>query len=135
MVLAIAAKQDLEIDQSDIISAFLKGKIDTLVFLLQVEGFKLGSHKYCCLNKTIYGLCQTARMWYSVLNRALIEFGFTRLDADMACWVKISKEGIIFIVVHVDDTLSIGSRRDMDNTKAQLAKKFKTKTWGLEKSL
>jgi len=34
------------------------------------------------------------------------------------------------VVAHVDDTLSIGSRRDVDNTKAQLAKKFKTKDMG-----
>jgi len=76
MVLAIVAKQDLEIDQGDVISTFLNGKIDTLVFLLQPEGFKLGLHKYCRLNKTIYGLCQSARMWYSILNGALMEFGF-----------------------------------------------------------
>ena len=57
IVLAIVVKQDLEIDQSDVISAFLNGKVDTLVLLLPPEGFKLGSHKYCRLNKTIYGLC------------------------------------------------------------------------------
>ena len=44
--------------------------------------------------------------------------------------MKISEEDIIFVVAHVDDTLSIGSRRDVDNTKAQLAKKFKTKDMG-----
>ena len=59
-----------------------------------------------------------------VLHEALIETGFTRLAADLACCDH--EETIIFVIAHVDDTLSVG-----ETTKDHLKKeKVKTKDLG-----
>jgi len=61
ILLAKVAAEDLELNQADVISAFLNGKIDTLVFLTQAEGFTLGAG-FCLIHRSIYGLCQAARV-------------------------------------------------------------------------
>jgi len=57
----VSASDELELDQLDVVSAFLNGEIDTEVFLHQPEGFRLGIEYFCKLHKSIYGLCQGAR--------------------------------------------------------------------------
>ena len=90
----------------------------------------MGLGLVCILHKSIYGLCQAARIWYNVLHEALRELGFKRLVADLVCWFKITKSAITFVIAHVDDTLSIGLEDDILETKAHLKKKFKTKDIG-----
>jgi len=70
IILTIAAKYDLEIGQLDVISAFLNGLIDTIVYLQQPDGFALDT-RVCILHKSLYGLCQGAKSWYGVLNIAI----------------------------------------------------------------
>lgn len=125
VILSIAASLDLCIKQMDVVSAFLNGAIDTLVYLRQADGFKIGDG-FCRLNKSLYGLCQAARVWYLVLNDALGEVGFIHLQADLACWVKMSGR-FIAVVAHVDDTLLLGHAEDIAVVKQHLQTKFKTK--------
>jgi len=118
------------IDQMDVISAFLNGTIDTTVYLVQPEGFSLGlrTSMFCILYKSIYGLCQAARIWYNVLHSALVEIGFIRLFADLACWFKITTVTVItFVIAYVDDTLSVGNKDEVKEIKDHLKRKFKTK--------
>ena len=124
--MSIAAMMDLVIDQLDVVSAFLNGLIDCMVYLRQPEGFMLSDGDVCLLKKSLYGLYQVARDWYLVLDGALIQVGFIRLDADLAVWVRI-KERIQFVIGHVDDMLNIGFRADVDEVKAFLSTKFKLK--------
>ena len=41
ILLQLIASENLELDQMDVVSAFLNGSIDMLVFLMQPEGFDL----------------------------------------------------------------------------------------------
>ena len=123
ILLAKIAADDLELDQADVISAFLNGKIDTLVFLIQAEGFTV-TGMFCLVHKSIYGLCQAARVWYMVLDDALLEIGFIRCRGDLACWAHPDGRCVI---AHVDDILNGGNRRQVE---AHLATKFKIKDLG-----
>ena len=78
----------------------------------------------CVLHKSIYGLCQAARIWYGVVDEALNKLGFKRLMADQAVWVKTTPE-FQCVIGHVDDLLTGGSRQNIDETKAALGKSFK----------
>ena len=55
------ARDDLELEQVDFVSAFLNGDLDTDVYLKQPEGFTI-NNEYCLLRKSLYGLCQAARI-------------------------------------------------------------------------
>ena len=87
IILTVAAKYDLEIGQLHVISAFLNGLIDTIVYLCQPEGFALDT-RVCILHKSIYGLCQAAKSWYDILDVAFEAFGFKRVTHDGALWYK-----------------------------------------------
>ena len=65
---AIAAREDLEIDQMDIKTAFLHGDLDEEIFMFPPDGFPT-KEPGCVwkLKKSIYGLKQAARMWYQKL--------------------------------------------------------------------
>jgi len=143
ILLQLIASEDLELDQMDVVSAFLNGSIDILVFLIQPEGFDLGGG-ISCLLKSIYGMCQAAKAWYEVLNSVLEAIGFKRLMTDQAVWIRwtrdilqvtrdkpqVIRDKLQVVVAHVDDLLMGGIRPIVDDTKAQLAKSFKIQDLG-----
>ena len=72
ILLTYVALLDLELDQLDVVRAFLNGHLDTDVYLRQPKGFTLsGDTRICLLHKCLYGLCQAARAWYAVLHGTL----------------------------------------------------------------
>lgn len=127
VILTKVAVLDLELEQLDVVSAFLNGDIDTLVFLRQPEGWSLDNGvSVCLLRKSLYGLCQAARVWYRVLSKTLEENGYKRLSADIACWVK----GGSTILAHVDDMLVTGTPEDVEMIKEHLRGRFAIKELG-----
>lgn len=71
ILFTLVASLDLELDHLDVVSAFLNGDIDTTVYLKQPQGFIIDTSTCCRLNKSLYGLCQAARSWYTKLNETL----------------------------------------------------------------
>ena len=63
LVLSIVAKQDLELFQMDVKTAFLNGELDEEIYIAQPVGFEVQGHerKVCCLKHSIYGLKQSSR--------------------------------------------------------------------------
>ena len=61
LLFAIAAANDLKIEQMDVKTAFLYGDIDTEIYVEQPKGIKAirESHKVYKLNKALYGLKQS----------------------------------------------------------------------------
>ena len=63
LVLSIVAKQDLELFQMDVKTAFLNGELDEEIYMDQPIGFVADGqeHKVCKLKQSIYGLKQSSR--------------------------------------------------------------------------
>ncbi len=59
-VLAIAAQSDMEIEQMDVKTAFLHGRLEEEIYMEQPEGFAQTGRKdlVCRLHKCLYGLKQ-----------------------------------------------------------------------------
>ena len=59
----------------------------------------------------------------------MLELGFERLESEPGCFVKkvFSHKDTIIVVVHVDDLLSVGKRKHLDNFFVQLEKTLKLK--------
>ena len=128
VLLTLVALLALELDQLDVVGAFLHGGLDSEVYLKQPVGFALiGDTRVCALRKSLYGLCQAARAWYNVLNNTLQDLGFKRLVIDTAVWKMASLQ---FVVAHVDDMLCGGSRDSVDRTKSFLGSKFEVRDMG-----
>ena len=78
IVIAMVAQNPWPIFQLDMKSAFLHGDLVEQVFIDQPPGYiKIGSeHKVQKLKKTLYGLKQVPRAWYSRINAYFLKNGF-----------------------------------------------------------
>jgi Reverse transcriptase (RNA-dependent DNA polymerase) len=136
-ILALGAFEDLEIESIDISSAFLNGDIDTEVYMQQPEGFPQGGKEDVLkINKGIYGLKQSPRLWHEKLDSVLSQLGFTKIKSDDSVWV-FYKEGVHIIVpIFVDDmTLVSKDKAAIDQLVSDLEKHFKLCCLGLTEFL
>ena len=58
------------------------------------------------LNRALYGLVQSAKLWYEHLSGTLERNGYRKLESDECVFVKTDENGnLVKIVLHVDDML------------------------------
>jgi hypothetical protein len=110
-VMSIATQMGWRIHQMDVKTTFLNGKIEEEVYLEQPLGFEVhtrASH-VCRLKKALYGLKQAPRAWYSRIDNYLQSIGFVKSDADSNLYLLMNKEGILILVLYVDDLFLIGA--------------------------
>ncbi len=135
MLLAKAAKLDLEIIQLDISSAFLHADIDAEIYLQPPPGFEtydsMGNPLTWKLNKAVYGLRQSPHLWGNKVVSVLQEEGFKAIQSE-PCLFVIEKNGErIELIYHVDDFLLIGNHGPfMEQVRNAFQKHFKTKDLG-----
>ena len=79
LVLSIAVSHGWRMRQLDVNNAFLQGKLQEDVYMVQPSAFVDREQPYFVykLHKAIYGLKQAPRAWYHKLHTFLIDIGFT----------------------------------------------------------
>ncbi|TFY75222.1 hypothetical protein EWM64_g8790 [Hericium alpestre] len=63
-LLTLAAKEDLEVHQMDIKTAYLHSELKEEIYLQPPAGFSMPKGKVWKLIKSVYGLKQAGRVWY-----------------------------------------------------------------------
>jgi transposase InsO family protein len=129
ILLALAAKFDLELDQMDVRTAFLNADLKEDIYLKQPAGFEDPEHPDWVwkLEKAIYGLKQAGYEWNQTLDEYLWKegFRFVRSEADHSLYVLHEGDKVIWLVVYVDDMLAASNSRDyLDKFKVQLKRRF-----------
>ena len=120
-VLAIANALDFELHQMDIKTAFLNGKLDQEIYMAQPDAFVQEEHpnKVCKLNRSIYGLKQSARCWNLEIDSYLKSFGYVQSNADSSIYTKSqrrnkeNKTSMMIIALYVDDIMLATNDPDM----------------------
>ncbi len=66
--LAYAIRSDMLVQQMDVVTAFLNGRLDEEVYMLQPDGYieSGNQHLICKLKKSLYSLKQSPRCWNRV---------------------------------------------------------------------
>ena len=106
IALTIAAALDLEVEQLDVVTAFLGSELEEEVYAKLPDG-RLGGPRLVRLRKSLYGLKQSPRCWYITMDSFILsELGFTRCRFDTCIYIRES-DGMM-IVLYVDDLLLIG---------------------------
>jgi hypothetical protein len=108
-VLSVAAVEKLKLQQFDVKTAFLYGKLDEEVYMQQPQGYEDGTNRVCRLNRSIYGLKQAPRCWNNRLVAFLEKQGMKRSTADHCLFVRNRMNKKLLVVIYVDDGLIAGT--------------------------
>lgn len=118
----------------DVSNAFLNGTLEEEVYMKLPLGFehkeKTGS--VCKLKKTLYGLKQSPRAWFTHFSKVMKNFGYRQGQADHTLFVKDSRnKKRCILIVYVDDIIITGDDVDeINNLKRLLQSEFKVKDLG-----
>lgn len=133
IVVALAAEWKLTLYQLDVVMAYINGNLDEEIFMEQADGFiKPGEEeKVYFLKKSLYGLKQSGRQWFTKLDKKLQELGFKSLNGDKCIYIIKSRDFIMILVVYVDDIIvATNQENKYIELKEELVKEFKVSDLG-----
>ncbi|CAF2200969.1 unnamed protein product, partial [Brassica napus] len=133
LVLSVAISNQWPIRQFDVNNAFLQGKLDETVYMMQPPGFinQDNPKAVCKLNKAIYGLKQAPRAWYTELKRFLLSSGFKNSLADASLFIYNQNGTLLYMLVYVDDIVLTGNNiQQMERFIKALSTRFSLKDLG-----
>jgi len=144
ILLALGATYDWDIQQIDVVSAFLNGELEEEVYMEIPEGmalffnenpeentigFDATKKQILRVLRALYGLKQAPRQWQKALKHALDSLGFVQLRSDNAVFVHHHEK--LIICTYVDDFLIMGPETSaVRQFKENFGKIFKIKDLG-----
>jgi hypothetical protein len=97
----IIAVNDWKIEQMNVKIVFFYNKIHEYVFVIQLTSFEQKINEICKLNKTLYDLKQSLKMWFETLIKFLFSFDYVSLNVEFNVFMKND----IMIVIYVNDLI------------------------------
>ena len=132
--MSVVVKDDLELEQMDVKTAFLHGEIDQPLYMDQPEGYVHDENKdqVCLLKRALYGLKQAPRQWNRKFNAFMIDHGFVRSGHDSCVYVKeVSSGEYVYLLIYVHDMLiAAKSVAEINKIKKDLSEGFEMKDMG-----
>jgi hypothetical protein len=132
LLLAISAANNWFLHQLDVDNAFLHGLLSEEVYMKTPLGFKTPKpNQVCHLKKSIYGLKQASKEWFTTLSAALESQHYQKSAADHTLFIKNSTSSFTALLIYVDDIVLAGNNiEDINSIKAFLHSKFRIKDLG-----
>ena len=93
----------------DVKSAFIHGYIHEEIYMKHPDGYISDPSLVCKLKKSLYGLKQDPREWYSNMDAFLVSQNFQRCRSDSNVYIHQYNGHLIIIFLYVDDLLITGS--------------------------
>ena len=124
-----------------VVTTYLYGSLDNDIFMKLPEGFNLPEANSSVtqedysikLNKSLYGLKQSGRMWYNRLSEYLLKEGYKNYSVCPCIFMKRSENEFAIIAVYVDDINIIGTPEELPKAIDCLKKEFEMKDLGKTK--
>ena len=140
-LISLAVSEELDMRLMDVITAYLYGSIGSDIHMKIPEGFKLPeavstkprSMLSIKLQRSLYGLKQSGRMWYNRLSEYLLKEGYVNYLICPCVFIKKSETGFAIIAVYVDDLNLVGTPEELTKTAEYLKKEFEMKDLGKTK--
>ena len=78
----------------------------------------------CRLKKYLYGLKKAPRTWYARLDSYLAKLGFSKGTEDSNLYLKETEDGLLIIVIFVDDIIFRGNDEVSDEFAEEMKNEF-----------
>ena len=131
ILLSHSCRNNFFIEQMDVETAFLNGRVKTEVYINEPKGYETGENRVCKLKRALYGLRESPRAWYDCFNKFVQELGFIRSNHDYCLYVNCKSKDSIYILVFVDDLLICSKdKMKIHEVKASLMERFAMKDLG-----
>ena len=79
----------------------------------------------------MYGLKQAPRAWYVRIDGFLMSLGFTKSKVDTNLYYKVDDDGIMILLLYVDDLFLTGEDNPIIECKKKIVAEFKMKDLGM----
>jgi len=138
-IISMAANLNLKMQLMDVVTAYLYGSLDSEIYMRVPEGLKIPGPNQnrnmfsVRLQRSLYGLKQSGRMWLNRLSNFLLQRGYTNNDDCPCVFIKKSTNGFCIISIYVDDLSIIGTTRDIEEASAYLKTDFEMNDLGKTK--
>ena len=126
-MLAVAAQQGWKLEQFDVKTAFLNGRLEEELYMRQPMGFDDQTDWVCRLNCSIYGLKQSSKCWFQCLTEFLEEKGIKPSSVDPLMYFMENQqhqEDDLVLCFHVDDGLQMGVKAKLEEFLQKLKTRF-----------
>lgn len=134
LLMALAVKRGLKVDQMDAITAFLQGDLSEVIYVEQPESFTDGTNRVGKLNRAMYGLKQAGREWNRTLVKALKSFDLIQSKIDPCVFYNHNLD--LIVAIYVDDILIFWlDPTALVKIKRSLCNTFKMKDMGSAKQI
>lgn len=117
----------------DAVTAFLNAPIDEELYLEQPDGYVEGTNKVWKINKAIYGLKQSPKLWNKDVNSFLLSIGFIQSPCDACLYLRVTDQEYSLMYIHVGDMVITGN--DINKVKTEIKLKWEMEDLGLAESI
>ena len=118
-MLAIAAELDYEVFMRYVQTAFLNADVEENVFAKMALGYEIadksGAPLVMKLKKSLYGLRQSPRNWFGMMDHHLAKIGSRPLQSDPCIYVFEDDTGFAILTLYVNDVLLLGANKQLLN--------------------
>ena len=134
-LISLAVSKKLEMHLMDVVTAYLYGSLDSDIYMTILEGFKIPEalstkpkEMYSIkLQRSLYGLKQSGRMWYNRLSDYLINKVYVNNVICSYIFIKKIISRFMIIAVYVDNLNIIGTENEIHEATIYLQEEFEMK--------
>ena len=118
-LIGLSVFNNLDMYLMDVVTAYLYGSLDNDIYMKIPEGLKMHDtskprEMYAIkLQRSLYGLKQSGRMWYNRLSEYLLKEGYENNPICPCVFIRKTISGFVIIAVYVDDLNIIETTKEI----------------------